>query len=91
MVQYKLEEGLPPLESLQLGFQTILSAPGFLYLNEGEGELDDFTLASRLSYFLWSSMPDAELFELAEQGKLKDTEFSAGKWSACLLTPRASV
>jgi hypothetical protein len=59
MVQYKLKEGLPPLESLQLGFQTILSAPGFLYLNEGEGGLDGFSLASRLSYFLWSSMPDA--------------------------------
>ena len=55
MVQAKLGEGLPPLQSLQLGFQTILSAPGFLYLNEGEGELDDHALASRLSYFLWSS------------------------------------
>ncbi|MBU62723.1 MAG: hypothetical protein CMI26_09495 [Opitutae bacterium] len=72
MVQYKLKEGLPPLESLQLGFQTILTAPGFLYLKEGQGELDDLTLASRLSYFLWSSMPDKQLFELAEQGKLKD-------------------
>ena len=72
MVQAKLEEGLSPLESLQLGFQTILSAPGFLYLKEGEGELDDHTLASRLSYFLWSSMPDKQLSELAEQGKLKD-------------------
>ena len=73
MVKYKLREGLSPLESLQLGFQTILSAPGFLYLNEGEGELNDYALASRLSYFLWSSMPDAELFELAELGKLKDS------------------
>ena len=73
MVQYKIREGLSPLESLQLGFQTILSAPGFLYLNEGEGELNDYALASRLSYFLWSSMPDAELFELAELGKLKDS------------------
>ena len=72
MVRAKLEEGLSPLESLQLGFQTILSAPGFLYLKEGEGELDDHALASRLSYFLWSSMPDKQLFELAEQGKLKD-------------------
>ena len=72
MIQAKLAEGLSPLESLQLGFQTILTAPGFLYLKEGQGELDDLTLASRLSYFLWSSMPDKQLFELAEQGKLKD-------------------
>jgi hypothetical protein len=89
MVQYKLEEGLPPLESLQLGFQTILSAPGFLYLNEGEGELDDFTLASRLSYFLWSSMPDAELFELAEQGKLKDTGVLRGQVERMLVDPKS--
>jgi hypothetical protein len=89
MVQYKLEEGLPPLESLQLGFQTILCAPGFLYLNEGEGELDDFTLASRLSYFLWSSMPDAELFELAEQGELKDTGVLRGQVERMLVDPKS--
>ena len=89
MVQYKLKEGLSPLESLQLGFQTILSAPGFLYLNEGEGELDDFTLASRLSYFLWSSMPDAELFELAEQGKLKDTGVLRGQVERMLADPKS--
>jgi hypothetical protein len=89
MVQYKLEEGLPPLESLQLGFQTILCAPGFLYLNEGEGELDDFTLASRLSYFLWSSMPDAELFELAEQGELKDTGVLHGQVERMLVDPKS--
>jgi hypothetical protein len=77
------------LESLQLGFQTILCAPGFLYLNEGEGELDDFTLASRLSYFLWSSMPDAELFELAEQGKLKDTGVLRGQVERMLVDPKS--
>lgn len=36
--------------------------------------LDDFALASRLSYFLWSSMPDAELFELAGAGELQNAE-----------------
>ena len=89
MVQNKLKEGLSPLESLQLGFQTILSAPGFLYLNEGEGELDDFSLASRLSYFLWSSMPDAKLFELAEQGKLKDTGVLRGQVERMLADPKS--
>jgi hypothetical protein len=34
--------------------------------------INDFELASRLSYFLWSTMPDAQLFELAEQGKLHE-------------------
>ena len=42
------------------------SAPGSVY------RVNDFELASRLSYFLWSSMPDETLLRLAEQGKLKD-------------------
>jgi hypothetical protein len=89
MIQAKLTEGLSPIESLQLGFQTILSAPGFLYLNEGEGELDDYALASRLSYFLWSSMPDAELFKLAEQGALKDTATLSQQVERMLVDPKS--
>ena len=89
MIQAKLTEGLSPIESLQLGFQTILSAPGFLYLNEGEGELDDYALASRLSYFLWSSMPDAELFRLAEQGALKDSATLSQQVERMLVDPKS--
>ena len=73
MVQAKLNQGMSDLEALKLGFQTILTAPGFLYLKEGTGELDEYALASRLSYFLWSSMPDEKLINLAEQGKLKQS------------------
>lgn len=89
MVRAKLEEGLSPLQSLQLGFQTILSAPGFLYLKEGEGDLADYALASRLSYFLWSSMPDSELFDLAEQGKLKDPETLSAQVDRMLADPKS--
>jgi cytochrome c551/c552 len=42
------------------------SAPGTVY------RLNDFALASRLSFFLWSTIPDDQLLDLAEQGKLKD-------------------
>ena len=89
MVRAKLEEGVSPLQSLQLGFQTILSAPGFLYLKEGEGDLADYALASRLSYFLWSSMPDSELFDLAEQGKLKDPETLSAQVDRMLADPKS--
>ena len=42
---------------------------------EGEaGKLDEYALANRLSYFLWKSMPDDELFELAKSGKLSDSK-----------------
>jgi len=71
LVTAKLNEGMEPLPALQLGCQAILCSPGFLYLNLGEGELDQVALASRLSYFLWSSLPDKTLLELAAAGKLK--------------------
>jgi hypothetical protein len=56
----------------------VLCAPGFLFHEEPAGEkrrpLTDYELASRLSYFLWSTMPDDELFALAAAGKLQDRE-----------------
>jgi len=71
MVYRKLRKGLKPLKALQLGFQTILCSPSFLFLEEGEGKLSEHALAARLSYFLWSSAPDAELLRLAQQNNLK--------------------
>jgi mono/diheme cytochrome c family protein len=68
-------------EGIQLAVQAVLVSPHFLYRWEldSSGEeagiiqpLDDYSLASRLSYFLWSSMPDEELFSLARQGTLRD-------------------
>ncbi len=47
----------------------ILQAPQFLYLMERPA-LDDFAVAARLSYFLWDSMPDPQLFEAAAAGRL---------------------
>ena len=88
LVQSKIKDGLSNLEALQLGFQTILSAPGFLYLNEGTGELDDYALASRLSYFLWSSMPDSELSNLAEEGKLTHLDVLTKQVDRMLADPK---
>ena len=56
----------------------VLISPEFLYLLEPSGaskrSLSDWELASRLSYFLWSSMPDSRLLRLAKDGKLSDPE-----------------
>jgi len=71
LVVGKLQDGVKPLDALQLGCQAILCSPGFLYLNLGEGELDEVALASRLSYFLWSSPPDETLLKLAATGNLR--------------------
>jgi hypothetical protein len=53
-------------------FAAMMSSVDFLYIREGQGELDAYELANRLSYFLWSTMPDAELFALAKSGTLKE-------------------
>jgi mono/diheme cytochrome c family protein len=67
----KLADGYSFESAIRAALKGILVSPDFLFLREKPGELDDFALASRLSYFLWSSMPDEELLALAEQGKLK--------------------
>lgn len=73
------DEGFSYLDSLRYGLQAVLVSPQFLFRHErkldlanGQQQIDDYSLASRLSYFLWSSMPDDELMLLASQGQLGD-------------------
>ena len=71
----KPKDAVPPLiRAMQDGYAALMCSPQFLYLKEEPGALDDFALASRLSYFLWSSMPDETLLELAGAGKLRHPE-----------------
>ncbi len=81
LVELAQREGENFNTSIGLGLQAILVSPHFLFRVEMDPEpdnppavrtLNDFELATRLSYFLWSSMPDEELFALARQGKLRD-------------------
>jgi hypothetical protein len=63
-------------EGLKLALQAVLISPHFLFkveLDRGPGArpVSDFELATRLSYFLWSSLPDEELFRLAASGTLR--------------------
>ena len=71
----ELENGLGREQAVAVALQAVLASPNFLYLVEEsrpQGALSDYELASRLSYFLWSSMPDEELFKLADAGKLSN-------------------
>ena len=56
--------------SLLAAYTAVLSSPGFLYVEEKPGRLDDYALASRLAYFLWNSEPDETLRSLAQSGQL---------------------
>jgi hypothetical protein len=75
------ENKLAYAESLRLMLKAMLVSPQFLFITpatEASGggivPLDNYQLASRLSYFIWASMPDAELSSLADRGQLHDSE-----------------
>ena len=67
-----LAEGRPFVEAVRVPLRAILSALPFLYQAGAPEALDDFALATRLSYFLWRSMPDTALFDAARAGRLSD-------------------
>lgn len=79
--------------SLRAGVKGVLASPKFLYLRESadrvSGPLDDYALASRLSYFLWSTMPDETLLELARGGKLHESETLRAQVERMLRHPKA--
>ena len=89
LINAKLDAGMKPLDALQLGFQTILCSPAFLHVHEGTGKLNDFALASRLSYFFWSSMPDQTLIELATAGKLHEPATLSAQVDRMLADPKS--
>ena len=84
-----LAEGRPFIEAVRVPLRAILSAPAFLYQMGDAGPLDDFALASRLSYFLWRSMPDARLFDAARAGRLSNPAVLAGHVDRMLDDARA--
>jgi hypothetical protein len=75
---------------LQAGIRGMLCSPNFLYKQEGvSGPLDEYAIAARMSYFLWNSLPDETLFELARQGKLKDPKVRRAQTLRMLQDARA--
>ena len=88
-------EGASFDDALTAVLATVLLSPSFLFRIErdadapGPHRLDDYELASRLSYFLWSSMPDDALFEVAASGRLHHPEVLEREVRRMLADPRA--
>lgn len=85
-------------QSMSVALQAVLVSPHFLFRVEpnrtpdradGSYALNDWEIASRLSYFLWSSMPDDELFRLAGEGQLIDPVVRARQIQRMLNDPKA--
>ncbi|MBA2115233.1 DUF1592 domain-containing protein [Bremerella alba] len=80
--------------AVRTGLISILCSPKFLYIIEPSSTdqkrpLDDWELASRLSYFLWSSMPDEELFRLAASGQLRQPGILSAQVDRMLANPKS--
>ena len=80
--------------AVKTGLLAVLCSKSFVYLVEGSPEtskarLTDWELASRLSYFLWSTMPDEPLLELARTGKLHERDTLRAEVHRMMQNPRA--
>lgn len=72
LVNTELDAKRPFIDSMRIGWRAVLTSPQFILFQEAPGKLDDYALASRLSYFLWSTLPDEELLAVAASKKLSD-------------------
>ncbi len=104
LVEFAVERGDWFERGVQVGLQAALVSPHFLFRVESDGHddgppgdatsphnINDYELASRLSYFLWSTMPDEELFRLAEQGQLHEPETLDAQVGRMLADPKAEA
>ena len=99
-VQTQVSQGIEFDDAIELAVQAILVSPRFLFrLELGPppndsgiiAPVDDYALASRLSYFLWASMPDDELFELAAEQKLSEDDVLSAQVERMLGDPRSDA
>lgn len=98
-VDYAQEDGESWEDGLRLAMKAVLLSPHFTFRVELDSEpqsvephpLGDYELASRLSYFLWSSMPDDALFEAASQGTLNDPAAIEAQVARMLADPKSQA
>ena len=98
LVSMVTKEGDPFEDGVQLALEAILVSPHFLFRIERDQRpndpgalrfVNDYELASRLSYFLWSSMPDKELFGLARNRMLRNPEVLAAQVNRMIADEKA--
>ncbi|MGL6076249.1 MAG: DUF1592 domain-containing protein [Fimbriiglobus sp.] len=95
-----IAKGQSPLEGYKAALKATLCSPAFLYLSQdvvpnadpkARPRLNGYALASRLSYFLWSTMPDAELMRLAKSNELLKPEVLTAQVRRMLRSPKSEA
>jgi len=75
--------------SMLTAYTGVLVSPGFVFVEETPGKLDDWALATRLSLFLWNSTPDSALRALAESGELHEPQVLRAEAERLLDDPKS--
>jgi hypothetical protein len=85
----RTKAGLSFTEAMVASYTAVLASPGFVFLDEQPGPLDDHALATRLALFLWNSEPDAPLRERAARGELRRPEVLRAETERLLASPKS--
>ncbi|MGE0607457.1 MAG: DUF1592 domain-containing protein, partial [Pirellulales bacterium] len=88
-VERRLQAGDCFEAAMRWACRAALCSPDFLYHLEPAGPLDDYALASRLSYFFWNSLPDETLIRLADAGELRSPDVLRGQIDRLLQDPKS--
>ncbi|MFT5042609.1 MAG: mono/diheme cytochrome c family protein [Hyphomicrobiaceae bacterium] len=88
LVRTRLDQGECFEVAMNAAHRVVLCSPHFLFLVEDEPLLNDFELASRLSYFLWRTSPDAALRDLAAKGELSKPDVLRRETERLINSPR---
>ena len=89
LYDHQFSQGYGFASSMLTVYTAILGSPGFLFLHEPAGALDELAIATRMSLFLWNSTPDSELRILAEAGKLRSSEVRRQQVERMLSDPKS--
>jgi hypothetical protein len=84
-----IDNGTPFHRAMLDSYKAVLCSPHFLLLAEQPGTLDGYSIASRLSYFIWNTAPDDTLLDAAASGKLATREGRATQLERLLKDPRS--
>ncbi len=89
LINQRMDAGLGFAGAMLAGYTAVLSSPGYVFIQENPGRLDDFALATRLSLFLWNSGPDDTLRALAARGELHRPEVLRAQTDRMLADPKS--
>ncbi len=99
VIAVRAKSGRSPIEAIRDGFVATLCSPNFLYIDQtttnasalSPHALSPHALANRLSYFLWSTMPDERLMTLADDGTLSRKEVLKSEVARMLADPKSDA